>query len=618
MSVFGRMEISEQSISSKNGAVVPFKHQEPTASPEPHEELSQPSEPVSEYAILENDMASVDQEDLIEESITDDLKAAGIIPGKRKTVSPKTAEASANPATLKEICKRFNDQKDMLVGVDISNERVSLCEMRFTGKEWKLKTLVSSVALNKTDSERAAALADLIKTHKIKTKEAAIAIPVDEAIVKTIELPLMEDADIEAAIELGSFWENFVQLADDLKHYSIHYEVIRRQEEKLSMDVLFVAAKHSTIKRYTDIASKAGLKPVVVDVRCFSVVNAVQLTGKAPIDEAIGFVKFDLQDQFIYISDHGKPYVYELFISDQDKSNLFEKVGDHEFVKRLASQVKQIISTHESTRGGEKRGEWSIRMLHSTSFSKGLCRMLKTLVSCYEVELLDMADSIALPKPMAAPERTQHMRGSSVVMGLAMRKLDIYDKHKGKLGRDNVNLIPHVSRLKKVSQVNLKSRMALGVSTAAVIAMVAGVTLYFQTTNAGYQAEIKGLIPVDTEHQRLTAEVNRLSGVVTKMEELQAVGQGLTPNQLEVLGAYNVIYENIPYGMWLTDINYNQTNEFSIAGNSVADQHILEFIRILSTTDVFDNVTLKTMQTEAVTESGAIKAFALTAKLGGE
>lgn len=616
MSVFGRMETVADSSSSQ-GRVVPFEQTEQLSAAETtkiREENVKAS--LAESAL--DDTQDSTREISAEEILSNELAAAGILPGKGKKNKNTKPKETTQSASLMDMCKRFSDQKDMLIGVDISNERVSLCEMRFTGKEWKLKTLVSSVTLNKTDAERAAAIEELVKAHKIKTKEAAIAIPVDEAIVKTIELPLMEDADIEAAIELGSFWENFVQLADDLKHYSIHYEVIRRQEEKLSMDVLFVAAKHATIQKYTDIASKAGLRPVVVDVRCFSVVNTIQLTGKAPIDDAIGFIKFDMQDQFIYISDHGKPYVYELFLSDQDKANLFERVGDHEFVKRLASQVKQIISTHESTRGGEKRGEWSIRMLNSTSFSKGLCRMLKTLVGCYQVELLDLADDIALPKPMAAPERTQHLRGSSVVMGLAMRKLDIYDKHKGKLGRDNVNLIPHISRLKKVSQVNLKSRLVLGIATAAVIALVAGITLFFQTSNAGYQAQVASLAPIDVEHQRLTTEVNRLSGVVAKMEELETVGQGLASNQLKVLRAYNVIYENIPYGMWLTEINYSGNNAFSIAGNSVADQHILEFIRILSATESFDNVTLKTMQTEAITETGAIKAFALTAKLGGE
>ena len=40
------------------------------------------------------------------------------------------------------------------------------------------------------------------------------------------------------------------------------------------MEILFVASKLSDVNAYSSIAKKAGLNPVIMDVRCFTLKNA--------------------------------------------------------------------------------------------------------------------------------------------------------------------------------------------------------------------------------------------------------------------------------------------------------------------------------------------------------
>ena len=70
--------------------------------------------------------------------------------------------------------------------------------------------------------------------------------------------------------------ENLVQLTDNLNDYSIFHQVINRDKERNTMDILFVASKKlSDINGYTSIIKKGGLNAVIIDVKCFALKSAV-------------------------------------------------------------------------------------------------------------------------------------------------------------------------------------------------------------------------------------------------------------------------------------------------------------------------------------------------------
>ena len=127
-----------------------------------------------------------------------------------------------------------------------------------------------------------------LQKSKIETTNAAIAIPVTSAIIRVVTAPLMTDEELGKAIDTDSLWENLVQLTDNLNDYSIFHQVINRDKERNTMDILFVASKLSDINGYTSIIKKGGLNAVIIDVKCFALKSAVDQMNqiKGSIEES--------------------------------------------------------------------------------------------------------------------------------------------------------------------------------------------------------------------------------------------------------------------------------------------------------------------------------------------
>ena len=71
-----------------------------------------------------------------------------------------------------------------------------------------------------------------LQKSKISTPNAAIAIPVTNAIIRVVTAPLMNDEELKKAIDTNSLWENLVQLTDNLDDYSISHQVINRNSKE--------------------------------------------------------------------------------------------------------------------------------------------------------------------------------------------------------------------------------------------------------------------------------------------------------------------------------------------------------------------------------------------------
>ena len=126
------------------------------------------------------------------------------------------------------------EQEDV-VGVDITPNCIRVSQLSSSKKKWTLTKLgykyidgSSNYSLIESPENYVNKLAQLITASKIKTKSAAVSIPVSSAIIKVVQLPLMTDEELKVAVASDSLWENTVQLADNLEDYSIFWQVLKR------------------------------------------------------------------------------------------------------------------------------------------------------------------------------------------------------------------------------------------------------------------------------------------------------------------------------------------------------------------------------------------------------
>ena len=143
------------------------------------------------------------------------------------------------------------EQEDV-VGVDITPNCIRVSQLSSNKKKWSLSKLgykyidaSSGYSLIESPETYVNKLSQLLTASKIKTKSAAVSIPVSSAIIKVVQVPLMTDEELKVAVASDSLWENTVQLADNLEDYSIFWQVLKRDTSENLMPILYSKDKGS-------------------------------------------------------------------------------------------------------------------------------------------------------------------------------------------------------------------------------------------------------------------------------------------------------------------------------------------------------------------------------------
>ncbi len=269
---------------------------------------------------------------------------------------------------LKKLIKKLMDylsklsvEQEDVVGIDITPSCIRLAQLEGNDDNWTLQKLGykyiednASLDLIKDQSEQYInKLKQLIASSNIKTTNAAVSIPVSSAIIKVVNLPLMTDEELQEAVDTNSLWENAVQLSDNLEEYSIFWQVLKRNTSENQMDLLFVASKLDDIDNYLNIVRQAGLNPVVVDVRCFAIRNALELRKDLTIgDKPVAIFEFGAYENYILILHEDSPFISDIYLSDKDRNLLLSQNADEESLirvsKRFSMQVEQMLDSYQS------------------------------------------------------------------------------------------------------------------------------------------------------------------------------------------------------------------------------------------------------------------------------
>src|SRR5210317_1225084 len=116
---------------------------------------------------------------------------------------------------LMALLSRYVVQQEEVLGVDITPGHVRVAQMEQTGDGWQLNKLttkqIEGQALDSIPSDArdlyVERLRAAVQAAKISTSNVALSIPVSNAIVQVVNLPLMTDEELNAAVATDSLWE---------------------------------------------------------------------------------------------------------------------------------------------------------------------------------------------------------------------------------------------------------------------------------------------------------------------------------------------------------------------------------------------------------------------------
>ena len=529
---------------------------------------------------------------------------------KRKETNKEGKEKKKNLSNLKKLfsekISKANVAGEEIAGIDISEESIKIAQLSKTDSNW----ILEKISLRLLDKNKTAdgiinskdyvseELKLAIENSKIATTNVAISIPVTSAIIRVVTSPLMSDEELQKAIETDSLWENLVQLTDDLNEYSIFHQVISRNNKTNTMEILFVASKLSDVNSYSSIIKKAGLNPVIMDVKCFTLKNAFDNALKIENKANNALLEIGSEDNYLIIVHDNIPIITDIFLRPNEKELLSQHSGNMQnedldsVVRRYCMQLKQALSDYESKYTSKIN---NIKIVSSLNNIEELIPLFRKNLLNTGLQVFDPLNEIKVPEYNKEKTDIKNKSIYTSVVGLAYRKLDVFGYYKFVTAVKNINLLPNREALKRQTKMKFLSGFAMkGLvgGIAALYIFLIGFSFFQISSNKN---KLVNEINIQQEFDLISVEQQKLTKISRDMDKALKLGSMIASNQTISYRALAQITRSVPQRVQFTNLNYNGSNEIIITGLAFSDQDIINFISNLNGKDLIDQASLKAM-----------------------
>ncbi len=513
-------------------------------------------------------------------------------------------------------------QGEEILGVEITNKEIRLAQVASNkANQWVLEKFYihkvdlpeDSVVLENSE-KLGAELTIALQKSKIKTPNAAIAIPVTSAIIRVVTAPLMKDEELQKAIETNSLWENLVQLTDNLDDYSIFHQVINRNQKENTMDILFVASKLSDINSYTSIIKSSGLNPVIIDVKCFALKSAVdqinQISQKAEDANLTAVLEFGLDENYLMILYDNNPIITDIFLRGQDRQILKSSQVQEEkegLVRRFVTQVKQAVQDFETKY--EKRIR-NIKVVSDLENIEDYLSIFRTNLVNVGFKTFDPIDGLKIPQQLDQSINLKNRSYLSTVIGLAFRKLDVFGYYKFVTAVKNINLLPNRKGMVKQKKMKAISNFAFKGFVGGVVGIyLIMFALSFWNIHS-YNKKLANYEKVKKTHALKKKENKAIGKELSLIETTLKLSNSLKSNKDLSYRILAQIAASVPKRVRFDKVDYNGKTKVTIQGVAASDQDILKFIKNLSGQKYIKQASLSSMKLPKRSKSGiTMKGF---------
>jgi len=508
-----------------------------------------------------------------------------------------------------EKISKANVANEEIAGIDISENSIKVAQLSKSKDDNWILEKISLRLLDKTKlADGILASKDYVAEElkltmanaKIATNNVAISIPVTSAIIRVVTSPLMSDEELQKAIETDSLWENLVQLTDDLNDYSVFHQIISRNPKANTMEILFVASKLSDVNSYSSIVKKAGLNPVIMDVKCFTLKNAFDNTLKIENKINNALLEIGTEDNYLIIVHDNIPIITDIFLRNNEKEALANystgvQSGENDatnVIRRYSLQLKQALGDYEGKYGTKIN---NIKVISNLNNIEELIPAFKKNLLTTGLQVFDPLNEISIPE---YNKENTNLRNTSIytsVLGLAYRKLDVFGYYKFVTAVKNINLLPNREALKRQSKMKFLSGFAMkGLvgGIAALYLFLMGFSIFQINMNKG---KLENFDQIEAEFNKINSQNIKLTKQVNDMQKALRLGSLVNSNQIISYRALAQITRSVPQRVQFTTLNFNGKDQVIISGVAFSDQDIINFISNLNNKDLVDQASLQAM-----------------------
>ena len=568
------------------------------------------------------------------------LKSLKNLKGSKNSSDNNISNQTPQKNKAKELFQKFFQSKvskmsvagEEIAGLDITREAIRVAQVSQDKEEnWILDKFSyrlldqEKMADNFLDNKDyiAEEIELVMSNAKITSKNIALSIPVTSAIIRVVTSPLMTDDELQKAIETDSLWENLVQLTDNLNDYSVFHQIINRNSKNNTMEILFVASKLSDVNAYASIAKKAGLNPVIMDVRCFTLKNAHDNTKFKSINKNENSVILELgqEENYLMIIHNSIPIITDIFLRPQEKQHIMDVVNEQipteaeAVIRRYAMQIKQAITDYEVKYDNKVTSIQVVSSLKNISF---LIPAFKKNLPTTGFINFDPLQSVSVPSYNNEKIPNDNKSPIASVLGLAYRKLDVFGYYKFVTAVKNINLLPNRDAIRQQNKLKFLSGFALkGVAGAvAGIYLLLIVFSYFQISSN--KEQLVQFDEIQMEFDKLNIQFSKLAKKRREMQKSLDLGKMINSNQATSYRTLAQVTRSVPLRVNFNKITFDGKDSLIIEGMAFSDQDILNFIANLNAKSLIEQASLATMKvenSETTAGNNNKKGFVINCKL---
>ena len=598
--------------------------------------LEQPQETTA----IEKEFVEEKPKEGLKLSMLDKLKNIKFSKSKDATPTPDDPSKKNKENKLKAVLKNFFQSKvkklsiegEEIAALDMTREAIRVAQVSQDKEE---KWILDKFSYRSLDQEKISEnllehkdylseeIELAIANAKITTKNVALSIPVTSAIIRVVTSPLMTDDELQKAIETDSLWDNLVQLTDNLNDYSIFHQIINRNSKNNTMEILFVASKLADVNAYSSIVKKAGLNPVIIDVRCFTLKNAHDNTKYKLITDKgnSAILELGIDENYIMIIHNNIPVITDIFLRPQEKQHLLEVISDQiptdagAVIRRYAMQIKQAITDYESKYENKITSIQVVSSLKNISFI--LPEFSKNLPTVGFINF-DPLQNVGIPAYNSEKINDDNKSPLASVLGLAYRKLDVFGYYKFVTAVKNINLLPNRDAVRQQNKLKFLSGFALkgAVGAIAGIYLILTIFSFFQINSN--KEKLLEFDQVQLEFDKLNKDFSLLAKERRKMQQALDLGKLVNSNQERSYRSLAQVTRSVPQRVQFTKITFDGNDSLIIEGVAFSDQDILNFISNLNSKSLIEQASLAAMKNQTGdTNSGNNnkKGFTINCKL---
>ena len=145
----------------------------------------------------------------------------------------------------------------------------------------------------------------VFKKYKLIGNEVTVVLPTADTIIKTVNIPLMDEETLKLQTEDPEFWQTFDELNGIIDGKTISYQLLSINEETQEQEALICLFDNEKINSIHEVLKLCGVKPTIYEPKCFSMINAILACEDQNFNKEIAFFEYgEIENYLITITEN--------------------------------------------------------------------------------------------------------------------------------------------------------------------------------------------------------------------------------------------------------------------------------------------------------------------------